>query len=82
MSAAEIKRIEGLIERVESFSGFVTEDKNVVIAFENFQEVLAQAMRQCLARAQSIQDDRLCSVYLHEIEYLAQSIKSWAKHVK
>ena len=82
MNQSEVQRMENLIDRVESYSGFVTEDQNVRIAFQNFQEVLARAMRNCLKKAQRISDERMAAIYIHEIEYLAASIESWGKHVK
>lgn len=82
MNQRDVQRMQRLIDRVESYSGFVTEDQNVRIAFQNFQEVLARAMRNCLKKAQKMSDDRMAVIYLHEIEYLATSIESWGKHVR
>tara|TARA_R110001599_G_scaffold174976_1_gene366953 strand:- start:3602 stop:3850 length:249 start_codon:yes stop_codon:yes gene_type:complete len=74
--------IEALIDRVDAYGGFVTEDQNVRIAFQNFQEVLVRAMRNYLKKAQGLSDDRDAVVYLHEIDYLANSIEEWGKRIK
>lgn len=81
MNQRDVYRIEKIIDCLESYTGFVTEDKNVSIAFENFQEVLARAMKNYLKKAQKMSDDRMGVIYLHEIDYLAKCIESWGKFV-
>tara|TARA_R100000664_G_C2756884_1_gene144890 strand:- start:1664 stop:1912 length:249 start_codon:yes stop_codon:yes gene_type:complete len=82
MKKTEYHEVMARIDRLESYSGFVCDDQNVRIAFQNFQEVLARAMKKYLKKADGDSDERMASIYLHEIEYLMESIESWAKFVK
>tara|TARA_B100001123_G_scaffold170526_1_gene196136 strand:+ start:5232 stop:5471 length:240 start_codon:yes stop_codon:yes gene_type:complete len=73
--------VMNLIDRVERYPGFACEDKNVQMAFANFQEIMAGAIRKLLAKAESQHDERMRDIYIQEIRYMIENIKHWANFI-